>query len=87
MGAGRKTVDDELDYSVGYILRVRLGDRVAADTPLCELHARNEAEADAAEAAVRNAVQIGKEPAAKPPLFYAVLTGEETRILAREELE
>ena len=74
MGAGRETVDDRLDYSVGYVMKVRLGDRVEADTPMVELHARNEADAARAEAAIRAAIRIGPEPAEKPPLFYAVIT-------------
>ena len=74
MGAGRETVDDQLDYSVGYVMKVRLGDKVDADTPMAELHARNEADVARAEAAIRAAIQIGPEPAEKPPLFYAVIT-------------
>ena len=74
MGAGRETVDDRLDYSVGYVMKVRLGDKVEADTPMVELHARNEADAARAEAAIRAAIRIGPEPAEKPPLFYAVIT-------------
>ena len=74
MGAGRETMEDQLDYSVGYVLKVRLGDRVEADTPLVELHAKNEADAAQAEAAIKAAIRIGPEPAEKPPLFYAVIT-------------
>ena len=74
MGAGRETVDDRLDYSVGYVMKVRLGDKVEADTPMVELHARNEADVARAEAAIRAAIRIGPEPAEKPPLFYAVIT-------------
>ena len=74
MGAGRETVDDQLDYSVGYVMKIRLGDKVEADTPMVELHARNEADAARAEAAIRAAIRIGPEPAEKPPLFYAVIT-------------
>ena len=74
MGAGRETVDDRLDYSGGYVMKVRLGDKVEADTPMVELHARNEADAARAEAAIRAAIRIGPEPAEKPPLFYAVIT-------------
>ena len=74
MGAGRETMEDQLDYSVGYVLKVRLGDRVEADTPLVELHAKNEAGAARAEAAIKAAIRIGPEPAEKPPLFYAVIT-------------
>ena len=74
MGAGRETMEDQLDYSVGYVLKVRLGDKVEEDTPLVELHAKNEADAAQAEAAIKAAIRIGPEPAEKPPLFYAVIT-------------
>ena len=74
MGAGRETMEDQLDYSVGYVLKVRLGDKVEEDTPLVELHAKNEADAARAEAAIKAAIRIGSEPAEKPPLFYAVIT-------------
>ena len=80
MGAGRETVDDQLDYSVGYVLKVRLGDRVEADTPLCELHARNETEAEQAEQAIRQAIQIGDEPCGRAKLFYAEVTADKTTI-------
>ena len=74
MGAGRETMEDQLDYSVGYVLKVRLGDKVEEDTPLVERHAKNEADAARAEAAIKAAIRIGPEPAEKPPLFYAVIT-------------
>ncbi len=74
MGAGRETMEDQLDYSVGYVLKVRLGDKVEEDTPLVELHAKNEADAARAEAAIKAAIRIGPEPAEKPPLFYAIIT-------------
>ena len=74
MGAGRETMEDQLDYSVGYVLKVRLGDKVEEDTLLVELHAKNEADAARAEAAIKAAIRIGPEPAEKPPLFYAVIT-------------
>jgi thymidine phosphorylase len=59
MGAGRETMEDQLDYSVGYVLKVRLGDKVEEDTPLVELHAKNEADAARAEAAIKAAIRIG----------------------------
>jgi pyrimidine-nucleoside phosphorylase len=76
MGAGRKTKEDVLDYSVGYILQVRIGDRVDADTPLCELHARNEAEAMEAEKAIRAAITIGDRRAERAKLFFTEVTAE-----------
>ena len=74
MGAGRMKVDDELDYSVGFVLNVRIGDRVEADTPLCTLHARSEEDALTAEAAIRAAITIGDEKCDRVPNFFAIVT-------------
>ena len=76
MGAGRMELGDALDYSVGFVLPVRIGDRVEADTPFCTLHARTEADADQAEQAIRQAVRIGDEPCGRAPNFHAVVTKE-----------
>ena len=76
MGAGRAKKSDMLDYSVGYVLHVRLGDEVTKDTPLATLYARNEAEAEEAEKAIRKALTIAKEKPSVPPLWDAVVTAE-----------
>ena len=85
MGAGRLKADDELDYSVGFVVQVRIGDRVEADTPLCVLHARSEEDADRAEAAVRAAVTFGQEPCGRAPNFFAVVTRDGVRRLEAGE--
>ncbi len=74
MGAGRAKKTDVLDYSVGFILHVRMGDAVTADTPLCTLYARSAADADRAEAAIRDAITLSDTPVARPPLCYAIVT-------------
>ena len=76
MGAGRVQKTDVIDYAVGYILPVRIGDHVAPDTPLCTLYARNEVDAAKAEAAIRAAITIGDAPVERPPLWYAVVTAD-----------
>ncbi|MBQ2954019.1 MAG: thymidine phosphorylase [Clostridia bacterium] len=76
MGAGRVQKTDVIDPAVGYILPVRIGDHVTADTTLCTLYARSEADAAKAEAAIRAAITIGDEPVARPPLCYAVVTAK-----------
>ena len=73
MGAGRLTMDDKLDYSVGFVLQVRIGDQVSEDTPLCTLHARSEEDAEKAEQAVRAAIRIGDEACDRAPNFIAVV--------------
>ena len=76
MGAGRVQKTDVIDYAVGYTLPVRISDHVTADTTLCTLYARSEADAAKAEAAIRAAITIGDEPVARPPLCYAVVTAD-----------
>lgn len=76
MGAGRVQKTDVIDYSVGYILPVRIGDKVDANTTLCTLYARSEADAAKAEAAIRAAITIGDAPVKRPPLWYAVVTAD-----------
>ena len=76
MGAGRMKKTDALDYSVGFVLPVRIGDRVVPETTLCTLYARNEAEADRAEAAIRAAIHFSDAPVSSPPLCYAIITKE-----------
>ena len=76
MGAGRAKKSDMLDYSVGYVLHVRLGDEVTEDTPLATLYARNEAEAEEAEKAIRKALTIARKKPQTPKLWDAVVTAE-----------
>jgi len=63
-----------LDYAVGFILPVRVGDRVSADTPLCTLYAGSEESADQAEREIRSAIVFSDEPCSPLPSCYAVVT-------------
>ena len=74
MGAGRMKKTDVLDYSVGYVLKVRIGEEVKPEDTLCILHARNDEEADKAEKAIRAAITFADEPVKEPPLWYAIIT-------------
>ena len=76
MGAGRIRKTDELDYAVGFILPVRIGQKMTPDTTLCTLYAKNEEDAAKAEAAIRAAITFSDEPVAVPPLCYAIVTKE-----------
>ena len=76
MGAGRLRVEDRIDPSVGFILKIRLGDHVTPDTPLCELHAKSESDAKQAEKAIRQAVRWSDAPCEKGKNFHALITAE-----------
>ncbi len=80
LGAGRRTKEDEIDPSVGFIMHVRLGDRVQPGDPLAEIHARSEVEYRHAESAIRDTIKITESEPASHPLIYAVLTREGTQL-------
>jgi pyrimidine-nucleoside phosphorylase len=59
LGAGRRTKDDAVDHAVGIVCRRKRGDSVEEGEPLAEIHAHDEASADAAAAAVHDAYELG----------------------------
>jgi pyrimidine-nucleoside phosphorylase len=65
LGAGRQTKDDAIDHAVGIRCLKKRGDVVAIGDVLAEVHARDEASAQQAEAEVLAAYAIGDE--APPP--------------------
>ncbi len=66
LGAGRRAKEDDVDPRVGFLVRVRRGDRLAAGDPLVDLHLA----AGAPEAVARAAAcfTIGDGPSAPLPL-------------------
>jgi thymidine phosphorylase len=66
MGGGRLRDGDRVDPAVGLSRVARLGERVSEGEPLFRLHARDQASAEAARAAVLAAVTIGDAPAPRP---------------------
>jgi pyrimidine-nucleoside phosphorylase len=61
LGAGRRTKTDTVDHAVGVVCRVKRGDVVHAGDVLAEIHARTDAAAVDAAAAVLGAYRIGSE--------------------------
>jgi pyrimidine-nucleoside phosphorylase len=67
LGAGRQTKEDEIDHSVGIVCRAKRGDAMTTGDVLAEIHARDDASAAEAEAAVLNAYELAAEaPRARP---------------------
>ncbi len=62
LGAGRRTKADEIDHAVGVLCFAKRGDTVLAGDDLAEVHARDDASADRAVAAVLAAYEVGDEP-------------------------
>jgi pyrimidine-nucleoside phosphorylase len=68
LGAGRRTKDAAVDHAVGIVCRRTRGDSVEEGEPLAEIHAHDEASADAAAAAVHDAYELGDEQAREVPI-------------------
>jgi pyrimidine-nucleoside phosphorylase len=74
LGGGRRTKADAIDYSVGVTVHAKVGDRVTPTTPLCTIHARDHAGAQAVTAQLQAAYTLGDEAVASLPIVYARVT-------------
>ena len=73
LGAGRSKKDDKIDYGVGILVKVKIGDIVAEKQPLFEVHANDEEKLNQVLEKLRNAVEIVDEPVDAPPFFWDVI--------------
>ncbi|AGT09551.1 thymidine phosphorylase [Paracoccus aminophilus] len=73
LGGGRVRASDRIDPRVGLSQLLRKGDQVSTGAPLALVHARSEAEAEAAAAQVRAAYVIGEAPAQGPLILERIL--------------
>jgi pyrimidine-nucleoside phosphorylase len=69
LGAGRAALEDEIDPRVGFVMAVGPGDPVEPGQPLAMVHAADDAGADAAAAALRDAIGIGEGSGSFRPLI------------------
>jgi pyrimidine-nucleoside phosphorylase len=68
LGAGRAHLGAAIDAAVGFHITVKPGTTVARGEPLATIHARTEADAAAAHAALDRAIRIADSPAVPLPL-------------------
>ncbi|WP_460448143.1 thymidine phosphorylase [Alsobacter sp. SYSU BS001988] len=71
LGGGRTRPQDEVDHAVGFSDLAGVGSRIASGEPLGTVHARTEAAADAAQAALLAAYRIGDEEQEVAPAVVA----------------
>jgi thymidine phosphorylase len=69
LGGNRGREDDVIDHAVGLTDIAPVGAAVGPDRPLAVVHARSDADADAAIAALRAAVRVGDEPPGDRPVI------------------
>jgi pyrimidine-nucleoside phosphorylase len=73
LGAGRRVAGDEIDHSVGVLLRKKRGDEVAEGETLAEIHARDDASAEEAAGEVSASYELGPEAPAGRPIVLEVV--------------
>jgi pyrimidine-nucleoside phosphorylase len=72
LGAGRERKEDPVDHAVGVVCNAKRADSVEKGDRLAEIHARDETAADAAEAALLAAYEIGDEPEPRPLVLEVI---------------
>ena len=72
LGGGRRRADDVINPAVGITGLLDLGVEITAGDPLCTIHAVSEAAAEAAEAQVLAAYDIGDAPAVPEPVLRVI---------------
>jgi pyrimidine-nucleoside phosphorylase len=73
LGAGRRTKDDQIDHSVGIVVRAKRGDYVEVGQTLAEVHARTDAEAELGTREVLAAYVISDVAPAERPVLLEVV--------------
>jgi pyrimidine-nucleoside phosphorylase len=74
LGAGRRTKNDVIDHAVGIVCLLKRGDAVAAGDVLADVHARDGASAEQAEAEVLAAYELGDQPPPARPIVLETIT-------------
>jgi thymidine phosphorylase len=74
LGGGRKRPDDAIDLSVGLTSVAQAGERLEEESPVCLVHARDEASWEQAAERISSAVRLSEEPVAAPPIILERLT-------------
>jgi thymidine phosphorylase len=75
MGGGRVRADQAIDHAVGFTRVAPVGAEVGPERPLCLVHARTTAQAEAAAAEFRAAVTIADNPPPPAPVVLERITG------------
>jgi len=74
MGAGRRTKDDVIDPSVGFVLHKRIGDQVAKGEAIATVYAKDEQSAEAAIKAIQSQIFLSDDKVAPCKLIHAFVT-------------
>ena len=72
LGGGRRTIEDAVDPSVGFVIPAKPGDVVKEGEPLASVFARDRAGIDIGLAALREAIVLGESGSLTPLITHRV---------------
>jgi len=73
MGGGRRVATDQIDYAVGLSNIAALGQQLDAQTPIAMVHARSDAQFEAAQAEILKSIHIGDtQPATSADVYQQI---------------
>lgn len=70
LGAGRKTLEDKIDHSVGFIFKKKLGGFVKRGEEIIKIYCNEERKGEVAKKALLTAIKIGSEKPKQVKLIY-----------------
>ena len=76
MGAGRKTKEDIIDPSVGFVLHKRIGDQIVQGEKLATIYARDAHSAELAIESIQRCISIAPQQVPPCKLLHAVVTAD-----------
>ncbi|HSM54960.1 MAG TPA: thymidine phosphorylase [Candidatus Sulfomarinibacteraceae bacterium] len=79
LGAGRQRKGQPVDHAVGFVMPVKVGDRVQKGQPLATIHARGPDALQQARQEILAALEWSEEPAPPLPHFYGTISAEGER--------
>jgi pyrimidine-nucleoside phosphorylase len=74
LGGGRRTVEDKVDASVGFVITVKPGDHVKANEPIASIFAKDAEGIATGQAALREAIAIGESGRLTPLITHRITT-------------
>jgi pyrimidine-nucleoside phosphorylase len=74
LGGGRRTVEDTVDPSVGFVITVKPGDQVKANEPIASIFAKDAEGIAAGQQALREAITVGQSGTLTPLITHRVTT-------------
>lgn len=77
LGAGRKSKGDVIDHAVGFVMPVKVGQKINAGDLLCTIYANDTEKMDAAHDAIETSITWSAEPVATLPHGYGIVWGTE----------